>query len=68
MCIRDSIYTDYRSEFDSEDFIILPGLEASVNLFDESGKHRMKVHHIHGILGTSEMEEKAEKKLSLIHI
>ena len=40
LCFSDhDIYTDYRSEFDSEDFIILPGLEASVNLFDESGKH-----------------------------
>lgn len=65
LCFSDhDIYTDYRSEFDSEDFIILPGLEASVNLFDESGKHRMKVHHIHGILGTSEMEEKTEKKFA----
>ncbi len=48
LCFSDhDIYTDYRSEFDSEDFIILPGLEASVNLFDESGKYRMKVHGIH---------------------
>lgn len=57
-------YTDYRSEFDSEDFIILPGLEASAVLYegDDSGL-RKEVHHIHGILGTEEMQRNAERPL-----
>ena len=57
-------YTDYRETFNCEDFIILPGLEASANLYDseESGL-RMKVHYIHGILGTEEMQKNAELPL-----
>ena len=55
-------YTDYRSEFDCEDFIILPGIEASVILLEENSERRLKVHHIHGILGTEEMVKKAGDK------
>ena len=56
LCFSEhDLYTDYRSEFDCEDFIILPGLEASVVLCEEEAPHKkLKVHHIHG--------------LSLIHI
>lgn len=56
-------YTDYRDEFDCEDFIILPGLEASAVLYESEGsKLRPKVHHIHGILGTKEMQKQATKE------
>ena len=42
-------YTDYREQFDSDDFIILPGVEASAVLCEEDGSGlRKKVHHIHG--------------------
>ena len=35
MCLSEhDYYTDLRQQFDSEDFILLPGLEASVYLFD----------------------------------
>ena len=37
MCLSEHDYfTDMRSEFDSEDFILLPGLESSVNLLDST--------------------------------
>ncbi|MCI2048767.1 MAG: CehA/McbA family metallohydrolase [Lachnospiraceae bacterium] len=53
-------YTDLRSRFDSGDFIILPGLEASADLLDPAhvGK-RLKTHHMHGILGTERMQAQA---------
>lgn len=61
LCFSEhDLYTDYRSEFDCEDFIILPGLEASVILYEEAWhSKRLKVHHIHGILGTEEMQRAA---------
>lgn len=58
LCFSDhDLYTDYRSEFDGEDFIILPGLEASA-IFCKADK-AVKVHHIHGILGTEQMQREA---------
>lgn len=58
------IYTDYRSELDREDFIILPAIEASAVLYkNEDRCERIAVHHIHGILGTKEMQLKAPKGL-----
>ncbi|MBS5065738.1 MAG: PHP domain-containing protein, partial [Hungatella hathewayi] len=61
LCLSEhDLYTDYRKEFDSSEFIILPGLEASAVLFEkEGGIRRKKVHHIHGILGTELMQQKA---------
>ena len=61
LCFSEhDLYTDYRKEFDCEDFIILPGLEASAILCGEDGPHKcLKVHHIHGILGTRAMQEEA---------
>jgi len=54
-------YTDYRSQFDCEDFILLPGLEASALLFAKEGDTcPIKVHHMHGILGTEEMQRQAQ--------
>ena len=63
LCFSEhDLYTDYREKFDCEDFIILPGLEASAVLYEGDGSsgRRKKVHHIHGILGTEEMIKKAE--------
>lgn len=54
-------YTDYREQFDCDDFIILPGIEASAVLYEKEGSgRRKKVHHIHGILGTEDMVKNAE--------
>lgn len=59
-----NIFSDYRSRFDCEDFIILPAMEASAVLYrDENKKALLKVHHIHGILGNKQMQEEAEKGL-----
>lgn len=65
LCFSEhDLYTDYRNEFDSEDFIILPGLEASAVLYEGDGSgRRKKVHHIHGILGTEEMQRNAKLPL-----
>lgn len=57
-------YTDYRSEFNTDDFIMLPGVEASAVLYREKGSSdRLKVHHIHGILGTKLMQKAASEPL-----
>lgn len=56
------IYSDYRELLNREDFIILPALEASAVLYEDEGrKERLKLHHIHGILGTEEMRKSAAK-------
>lgn len=62
LCFSEhDLYTDYRTEYCDENFILLPGLEASAILLDENNpKIRKKVHHIHGILGTQEMQKKSE--------
>lgn len=62
LCFSEhDLYTDYRDQFNSEEFIILPGLEASAVLYMDAGSgRRRKVHHIHGILGTEEMQKKAQ--------
>ncbi len=44
-----NIYTDFGSRFDSEDFVILPAVEAAALLVDEKDCW-LKTHHIHGIL------------------
>lgn len=54
-------YTDYRAQFNTDDFIILPGLEASANLADSASGQRLKTHHMHGILGTSAMQAAAKE-------
>ena len=55
-------FTDYRESFNTEDFIILPGLEASALLInDASNTSCKKLHHIHGILGTSQMQKEAKQ-------
>ena len=63
LCFSEhDFYTDMRDELDREDFIILPGLEASAVLWEETGNRRQKVHHIHGILGTEAMQKAAGEK------
>ena len=58
------MYTDYREQFNRKDFIILPAIEASSVLMAGDGSHRvLKVHHIHGILGTSGMQKKTRGSL-----
>ena len=66
LCLSEhDIYTDLRSEFDSDNFILLPGVEASVYCLEDRlkniGEKKLlkKTHHIHGILGTEEMQRKA---------
>lgn len=56
-------YTDLREKFDCEDFILLPGVEASAWLMNEDKSALIKTHHIHGILGNSEMQAAAKDKL-----
>ena len=59
LCMSEhDLFSDMRGQFDSEDFIILPGVEASAWLVDEN-LHRLKSHHIHGILGTQQMQRDA---------
>lgn len=58
------IYTDYRNVFDTEDFITIPSIECSAVLYEDKGSsNRLKIHHLHGILGTKGMQEKAEMPL-----
>lgn len=60
LCFSEHDYfTDLSGELDREDFLILPGLEASAILMDQKGEGRLKVHHIHGILGTEVMRRQA---------
>lgn len=55
-------YTDLRVERKDELFILLPGVEASAVLYEEKGSfNRVKLHHIHGVLGTQQMQENAKK-------
>lgn len=58
------IFSDYRQTFDSDDFIILPAIEASAVLYeDETKENLLKVHHIHGILGNGDMQKNAAEGL-----
>ena len=60
LCFTEhDLYTDYRSKFNSDDFIILPGIEAGVYFINIRTKSLEKVHHMNGILGTSEMQAAA---------
>lgn len=63
VCFSDhDLYTDYRSQLGREDFLILPGLEATAVLFDEHGD-TVCLHHMNGILGTQEMQRQAVEGL-----
>ncbi len=62
------VYSDYREELNDASFIIIPGIEASASLVADldgftggfKGKC-LKTHHVLGLLGTKEMQEKATK-------
>ena len=55
-------YTDFREQFNEEQFLTIPAFECSAILYCEEGrKERFKVHHLHGILGTSEVQAQAVK-------
>lgn len=61
-----NIFSDYRRDFDCDEFIILPAVEASAVLYKDDSKNRaerLSIHHIHGILGNEEMQRKAAKGL-----
>lgn len=64
MCLSEhDYYTDLRDQFDCKDFILLPGVEASVLLTDKDKTYAQKVHHIHGILGNEAMQKAAGDRL-----
>lgn len=59
LCLSDhDVYTDDRKKLQKEDFLLLPGMEASFVLVEEDCK---KVHHMNVILGTLEMQKKANR-------
>lgn len=59
LCLSDhDLYTDYSKELQKDDFLVLPGMEASFVLVDEDCQ---KVHHMNVILGTSNMQKNASK-------
>lgn len=58
------LFSDYRQEFDRDDFIILPAIEASSVLYEDKTKENLlKVHHIHGILGNRDMQQNVAEGL-----
>jgi len=63
LCLSEhDVYTDFRAEFNDDAFIILPGIEYSAILYKDASKDkrsRLKLHHIHGILGTEAMQRAA---------
>lgn len=66
LCQSDhNIYTDHRADLNRDGFIIIPGLEYEAALYksDKPGKRKIKVHHMQGILGTTEMQRNAPKEI-----
>lgn len=64
LCLSEhDYYTDLREQFDCEDFILLPGVEASAMLLNRDKSAMLKTHHIHGILGNRKMQREAKDKL-----
>lgn len=61
LCFSEhDIFTDYREQFNTETFIIVPAVEGSVVLYRAKGTNeRYKIHHLHGILGTQAMQDAA---------
>ena len=61
LCFSEhDIFTDYREQFNTEQFIIVPAVESSVVLYRAKGtSERYKIHHLHGILGTQAMQDAA---------
>lgn len=64
ICLSEhDVFTDLREQFDSKDFILLPGVEASAWLVNEEKTGLIKTHHIHGILGNEQMQKEAGENL-----
>lgn len=63
LCLSEhDMYTDHRAAFNDSQFIMLPGIEYSAILYNDSTRSkysRLKVHHVHGILGTTQMQQHA---------
>lgn len=60
------IFSDYRQQYDCDDFILLPAIEASAVLYEDEKmerSRRLAIHHIHGILGNKKMQKEAKKGL-----
>lgn len=58
------IFTNYGDRFNTENFIMIPSAELSVYLYRDKGTNeRLKAHHLHAILGTSEMQKNAKEPL-----
>ena len=57
-------YTDLREELNRDDFIILPGLEASATVhYTWENPYELKTHHLLGLLGTEQMQRSAKSGL-----
>ncbi|MFI3171205.1 MAG: PHP domain-containing protein [Eubacteriales bacterium] len=62
LCLSEhDLYTNLTEELSGESFLLIPGVEASAVLYEEESANRIKLHHIHGILGTREMQEQAQE-------
>lgn len=61
LCLSEhDIYTDHRKQLNTDNFILIPAVESSVILYRDKGTNeRYKLHHLHGILGTDQMQEAA---------
>ena len=54
------IYTDYRKQYNTDNFIMIPAIEASAILYQEEGSSkRLEIHHLHGI---ARYQRDAEKR------
>ena len=59
LCFTDhDRYTDYSKTLGRDDFLVLPGVEATAVLFDEK-QDTVCLHHMNGILGTQQMQKNA---------
>lgn len=60
MCLSEhDHFTDLSAQFDSPEFIILPGLELLLIYLIKKKTGVLKTHHIHGILGNEAMQQAA---------
>lgn len=59
LCLSEhDVYTDYRDSYNCDDFILLPGVERSLNIVDNDNNNNIvKTHHFHGIAANLENEK-----------